>query len=139
MGRYYSGDIEGKFWFGIQSSDDGVFFGGTHDYIDGEGEVVDEDNLEIPIEIYHHFGKADITGVHLKIADCINELGEYHAKIAEFFTLNDSYSDERISEALGVSVPEVRGLLEWYARLEMGLKIENFLSENEECNFQAEL
>ena len=27
MGRYYSGDIEGKFWFGVQSSDDGNFFG----------------------------------------------------------------------------------------------------------------
>jgi hypothetical protein len=27
MGRYYQGDIEGKFWFGCQSSDDGEFFG----------------------------------------------------------------------------------------------------------------
>ena len=27
MGRYYSGDIEGKFWFAVQSSDDGEFFG----------------------------------------------------------------------------------------------------------------
>ena len=27
MGRYYNGDIEGKFWFGVQSSDDGDFFG----------------------------------------------------------------------------------------------------------------
>ena len=27
MGRYYSGDIEGKFWFGVQSSTDGEFFG----------------------------------------------------------------------------------------------------------------
>ena len=27
MGRYYSGDIEGKFWFAIQSSDDADYFG----------------------------------------------------------------------------------------------------------------
>lgn len=27
MGRYYDGDIEGKFWFGVQSSDDGEHFG----------------------------------------------------------------------------------------------------------------
>ena len=27
MGRYYEGDIDGKFWFAIQSSDDGEFFG----------------------------------------------------------------------------------------------------------------
>jgi len=27
MGRYYNGDIEGKFWFGIQDSNDASFFG----------------------------------------------------------------------------------------------------------------
>ena len=27
MGRYYDGDIEGKFWFAVQSSDDGEHFG----------------------------------------------------------------------------------------------------------------
>ena len=27
MGRYFSGDI-GKFWFGVQASDDASFFGG---------------------------------------------------------------------------------------------------------------
>ena len=27
MGRYYQGDIEGKFWFGVQDSEDADFFG----------------------------------------------------------------------------------------------------------------
>ena len=27
MGRHYDGDISGKFWFGIQSSNDAVHFG----------------------------------------------------------------------------------------------------------------
>jgi hypothetical protein len=27
MGRYYSGDIQGKFWFAVQSSDDASAFG----------------------------------------------------------------------------------------------------------------
>jgi hypothetical protein len=27
MGRYYDGDIEGKFWFAVQDSNDGEFFG----------------------------------------------------------------------------------------------------------------
>ena len=27
MGRYYSGDIEGKFWYGVQDSDDATQFG----------------------------------------------------------------------------------------------------------------
>lgn len=29
MGRYYSGDINGKFWFGVQSSDAADRFGVT--------------------------------------------------------------------------------------------------------------
>ena len=29
MGRYYNGDIKGKFWFGIQKSDSASRFGGT--------------------------------------------------------------------------------------------------------------
>jgi len=28
MGRYYRGDIEGKFWFGVQDSRDAEHFGG---------------------------------------------------------------------------------------------------------------
>ena len=27
MGRYYTGDIEGKFWFGVQDSTDADYFG----------------------------------------------------------------------------------------------------------------
>ena len=27
MGRYYNGDIEGKFWFAVQNSDDADYFG----------------------------------------------------------------------------------------------------------------
>ena len=29
MGRYYEGDIEGKFWFAVQESNDADFFGVT--------------------------------------------------------------------------------------------------------------
>jgi hypothetical protein len=30
MGRFYSGDIQGKFWFAVQDSDDADFFGVEH-------------------------------------------------------------------------------------------------------------
>ena len=33
MGRYYSGHISGKFWFGIQSSYDASYFGIEHNNI----------------------------------------------------------------------------------------------------------
>ena len=34
MGRYYSGDVEGKWWFGVQSSDTPTKFGGHATFID---------------------------------------------------------------------------------------------------------
>jgi hypothetical protein len=46
MGRYYSGDIEGKFWFGVQSSDAADRFGvegSTPNYLE---YYFDEENLE---------------------------------------------------------------------------------------------
>ena len=43
MGRYYHGDIDGKFWFGVQSSTDAEFFG-----VEGNANFLhyyfDEDN-----------------------------------------------------------------------------------------------
>jgi len=46
MGRYYSGDIEGKFWFAVQSSDDGEFFGAEAQEPCEVPYYVDEDKLE---------------------------------------------------------------------------------------------
>ena len=46
MGRYYNGDIEGKFWFAVQSSTDADFFG----VVGSEPSYLDyyfsEDNLK---------------------------------------------------------------------------------------------
>jgi len=139
MGRYYSGDIEGKFWFGVQGSDDAIHFGGTYDYIDGEGEVVDEDEQDEAVEMYFHFGQEDVESIKEGIQKCLDELGENHEKIEKFFDERDSYNDEILANALETSVPKTRSLLEHYARLGLGLKIENCVGENGECNFTAEL
>lgn len=139
MGRYYSGDIEGKFWFGVQGSDDAIHFGGTYDYIDGEGEVVDEDEQDEAVEMYFHFGQEDVESIKEGIQKCLDELGENHEKIEKFFDERDSYNDEILANALETSVPKTRSLLEHYARLGLGLKIENCVGEKGECNFTAEL
>jgi len=139
MGRYYSGDIEGKFWFGVQSSDDAIHFGGTADFIDGDGEVLDEDETDGAVEMYFHFGQEDVESIKEGIQKCLDELGENHEKIEKFFDERDSYNDEILANALETSVPKTRSLLEHYARLGLGLKIENCVGENGECNFTAEL
>ena len=139
MGRYYSGDIEGKFWFGVQGSDDAIHFGGTADFIDGDGEVLDEDETGGAVEMYFHFGQEDVESIKEGIQKCLDELGENHEKIEKFFDEQDSYNDEILANALETSVPKTRSLLEHYARLGLGLKIENCVGENGECNFTAEL
>ena len=61
MGRYYHGDINGKFWFGVQSSVDACNFGGEYEVlyswsccgVQGDLTVVDLGKLnECPNECY---------------------------------------------------------------------------------------
>ena len=46
MGRYYNGDIEGKFWFGVQSSSAADRFGVTGHQPEILEYYFDEENLE---------------------------------------------------------------------------------------------
>ena len=83
MGRYYHGDIEGKFWVGVQSSDDGEFFGAqesrNHSY-----------NDQMIIDYYKEHFKEDITEEKIRhllawyarlllgkeILECVEENGQ---------------------------------------------------------------
>ena len=127
MGRMYSGDIEGKFWFGVQSSDDASFFGGQ------ENE---------PNYINYSFDKKeDLPKIEKGIAQCIKELGKYKTKLHEFFTTGkgkNGYNDEMLVEKLKIPESKVRTLLEWYARLELGQKILKCVKKNGYCAFEAE-
>ena len=139
MGRYYSGDIEGKFWFGVQSSGDSENFGGTHTYVDSDGDPVDEDKLDEACEIYCHFDSEDLVTIQEGIENCMDELGEFYEKIEKFFEEHDSYNDEMLANHLEVNTGKVKTLLENYARLILGLKIEECVKEDGECNFECEL
>ena len=124
MGRYYRGDIEGKFWFGIQSSDDASFFGG--------------EELE-PNYLSYYFDEDDLPEIEEGIRECKKELGENEEKLDKFFGKVESYTDEKVAKAFGISEEEVMKMLEWYARLQLGEKILKCVKENGECSFEAEL
>lgn len=73
MGRYYNGSIEGKFWFGVQSSDAAERFGLTGympDYITYE---IDSENIS-----YENFmsTESNIFSVYefVKLSKCFNKL-----------------------------------------------------------------
>jgi hypothetical protein len=124
MGRYYSGDIEGKFWFAVQSSDDASFFGGE------ECE---------PNYIEYYFDEEHLVDIEKGLVTCKEKLGVYNDKITEFFKINYSYIDEKLAKYLGVTEKKAKELLTWYARLKLGEKIYNCVKENGSCKFEAEL
>jgi len=126
MGRYYNGDVEGKFWFGVQSSSDGEFFGA------------------VPTAVEYSVG--DIKQVELGIEACKFALGDHLNKLTQFFNSHNGYNDGMIIEYYKTNFNEpmsekiIRELLEWYARLELGTQIYNHMKENEYgCTFTAEL
>ena len=129
MGRYYHGDIEGKFMFGVQSSTDADFFG-----VEGESRSVD-----------YYYGEDTLPSVEEGIKECENVIGEQLVHIEQFFKENESFSDERLARYLSnvldknVTEENTRFNLEWYARLELGKEIRDCIKEHGQCNFEAEL
>ena len=116
MGRYYSGDIEGKFWFAVQSSDAASRFGG--------------EELE-PNYIEYYFGEEHLKEIEDEINKIENSIDV--KKIDDFFEKKDSYNDDMLEKA-GITDKE----LNEYADLKLGRKIFNCVKEKGFCNFQAE-
>jgi hypothetical protein len=124
MGRYYSGDINGKFWFGVQSSNDADFFGSSG---------------EEPNHLNYYFDADNLPEVEKGIKQCEKELGEYKAKLDKFFKENNGYNDEKLSKAIGADLDGTKRLLKWYARHGLGVEIKKCIVKNGKCEFDAEL
>lgn len=118
MGRYYSGDIEGKFWFALQSSDCADRFGKTG---------------QTPNYIEYYFEAEDLVEVEEEIQRIETTLGEFKEKIDKFFEVNNGWNDQMLADN-GIS----RYLLSEYADLYLGYKIRDAIKENGSCQFTAE-
>jgi len=132
MGRYYTGDIEGKFWFAVQSTQDGEFFGAM-ERNDHTNYIVSHDDYE--------------DGVVAKGLDrCLAALGIWKERLDQFFEDNNGYNDDIMAKYWLDEYQEpidkdiIRTYLEWYARYYLGEKIQTFFEENpnEDCYFEAE-
>lgn len=121
MGRYYTGDIQGKFWFGVQSSDDGEFFGAKEN----------QNRINYYVD--------DLEQVQAGLKECRKQLRGYKRSLDTFFKLNNGYNDEILTKHLGVTPQKTEELLTWYARLILGLKIEKCVKKQGYCEFEAEL
>lgn len=128
MGRYYSGDIDGKFWFAVQSSDASERFG-------GEGSE--------PSYTDYYFNEDDLEGVELEIKAIEEDLGNNKQIFDDFFNENEGYNDEMLQnyfQAKGkmVTLINIKAMLSEYADLGLGIKIRDCIKEEGSCHFQAE-
>lgn len=118
MGRYYSGDIEGKFWFAVQSSCAADRFGVS--------------GYQPEVSIYD-FSEEDLESVETEIANIEENLGGQLKVITDFFANRDSYNDKILEEA-GITSEQIKD----YADLGLGKKIRDCIKENGSCRFEAE-
>ena len=119
MGRYYSGDIEGKFWFGVQASN-------AADRFDQRGYE--------PSYIEHYYDRDDLDEVEAEIKRIEDKLGDKLEALDKFFSERYSYSDDDLT-AIGID----HHALSEYADLGLGRKIRDCIKENGACSFTAEL
>jgi hypothetical protein len=118
MGRYYNGDINGKFWFAVQSSNAADRFGVTG---------------EQPSTLSYYFSEDDLEGVEDEIENIEESLGDKLQLIEKFFEKHNGYNDEMLAEA-GITQEELSD----YADLGLGKKIRDSIKENGQCSFEAE-
>lgn len=139
MGRYYTGDIEGKFWFAVQDSDDACHFGGL------ETEVEDEETGDVT-ELLYEFSREDLDDINEGIETCVELLGDKLTALDEYFGPGGEgesfYNPDKLARSLGFAGPEENKylrMMENYARLHLGKKIKECVERIGHCNFSAEL
>lgn len=131
MGRYYDGDIHGKFWFAVQSSRDAIHFGGREELEDQEA--------------FYYFNTDDLDSINKGIKEVTEFLGENKALLDKFFDEPRGYNDQMIADLLGITGTEEQVKMKTlanlvaYARLGLGEQIRNCVIETGECSFSAEL
>ena len=140
MGRYYDGDIEGKFWFAVQDSDDPLYFGA----MDITQENTDSDYHDGFIDYLIPFSNIDLVKEGIEL--CKRQLTGNYQILTEFFKENNGYNDDMIIDwyqnTRGIHINEgfLREQLTIYARLDFGTQILLYFNENpgEDCHFTAE-
>ena len=125
MGRYYNGDIDGKFWFAVQPSNAGERFGAKEIspyYI--EYEIDRDDSYK---DIVKELKSIESNGA-IKRVDAM-------FKMLQLLKTN-GYNDDTLKE-YGVKEKDI----EEYADYELGKQIKNWFDDNPDrdvLSFQAE-
>lgn len=119
MGRYYHGDIEGKFAFGVQSSNAADRFG-----------VVGVE----PSYISYYFDEDNIEGIENELKKIENTLGDQLKIMSDFFEKGIGYDDNILREN-NVDPSKIGEYFDYV----LGKKILECIEEMGSCSFDAEL
>jgi len=125
VGRYYSGDIEGKMWFAVQESNDADNFG-----------VIGEPSNDL----YYHFNEDNIRGINKELAKCRESIGTDSLEIMDrYFKKHRTESHQALDDlVIKIGDTEYKKLKEYYARIELGEQILACIRDNDECSFSVE-
>ena len=115
MGRYYEGMIEGKFMFGVQSSNAADRFGSTYT----EPNYVD-----------YYFNEEHLPTINEEL----ESLEESFKKVEKFFEDKDSWTSQQQEDA-GIKKQEMSD----YADYRLGVQIRDCILDQGYCEFEAEL
>jgi len=118
MGRYYSGAINGKFWFAVQPSNSADRFGVTG---------------EAPNILNYYFDESNLEEVEEEIKRIEDFLGDKKNQLDEFFKSRDTISNEMLFE-IGINKQDLRE----YSDLRLGIEIRDCIIEQGGCEFVAE-
>jgi hypothetical protein len=132
MGREYYGDINGKFWYGVQSSTSSVRFGGHY-------ERDEDEDSEYTTSVSFYF--EDICRVVSELMDIKKKhVGfKYFKMLEKHFSKNNSYDINKLAKKLSLPVDKVEYLLSEYADYQLGKQIFDYMFENGSCSFVATL
>jgi hypothetical protein len=136
MGRYYEGDIDGKFEFGTQASNAADRFG-----VKGEA----------PGYLEYYFDESDLPGVKDELKNIVSKFGEHGLALETYFNLG--YWDYNNKHHIQFPDYLQRGglinnadeyfdndkLLSEFCDYLLGYKIMKCIEETSQCSFTAEL
>ena len=125
MGRYYSGDIEGKMWFAGQESNDADNFG-----------VIGEPSNDL----YYHFNEDNIRGINKELAKCRESIGTDSLEIMDRYFKKHRTESHQALDDLVIKIGDTgyKKLKEYYARIELGEQILACIRDNDTCSFSVE-
>lgn len=130
MGRYYNGDIEGKFVVGTQNSNAADRFG-----------VIGQQ----PAQLYYYFDRDSISDIENELHHIQSSLGSNFTKIKRFFLTRSLWNEEALVEylqdsfSITITYLQAKRFSRDYFDYQLGEQILDHVERYGFCEFYADI